>query len=243
MNLEGKNVLVTGGSSGVGLAIASSLAAKGCKLVICARREEVLRAAVESTHATLPMHWKTCDVSDRASVTGLFKWLIEENREPDILVNCAGSNVANRSMADIDPEDFERIMAINATGTFNMMHAALPAMRRRKDGLIINIVSIAGRRIFQASGVSYTASKFAQAAIGLFVNFETANHGVRVTNIYPGEVNTPHLDKRRVVPLPEKRAQMLQPEDLGHLVACIAQFPSRAIISDLVITPSYSPQP
>jgi NADP-dependent 3-hydroxy acid dehydrogenase YdfG len=133
-------------------------------------------------------------------------------------------------------------LAINATGTFNLLHAVLPAMRQRKDGLIINIVSVAGRRVFLPAGVPYSASKFAQAAIGSFVNFEVAAEGVRVTNIYPGEVNTPILDQRPVVPSAEQRAQMLQPEDLGELVVGLARMPARTLVSEVVITPTYMPQ-
>ena len=143
----------------------------------------------------------------------------------------------------MDPAVCDRVMAINATGAFHVMHAALPGMRARGDGLIINIVSVAGRRVFPLAGAPYSASKFAQAALGSFVNAEAAGEGVRVTNIYPGEVNTPILDQRPEPPPPAQRVKMLQPEDFGGLVATIARLPKRALVSDLVITPTYMPQP
>jgi len=243
MRLQGKQALITGGGSGIGLGIAKALAAEGCAVVLCGRRESVLRKAAESIQSPSPVQWKLCDVSDRQAVNALFAVLTADKCEPDIVVNSAGSNILKRSMADVDPEDFDRLMAINATGTFNVMHAALPAMRKRHDGLVINIVSVAGRRVFPLAGVPYSASKFAQAAIGSFVNAEVAGEGVRVTNIYPGEVNTPILEKRPVMPPAEQRAKMLQPEDFGDLVVTIARLPARALVSDLVITPTYMPQP
>jgi NAD(P)-dependent dehydrogenase (short-subunit alcohol dehydrogenase family) len=243
MKLQGRKVLVTGGGSGIGLGIAKALAAEGCQLVICGRREPILRQASESIPGPSPTMWRVCDVADRPAVRTMFEELAAEGFEPDILVLSAGANIARRTMADIDPDDFDRLMAINATGIFNVMHAALPAMRRRHDGLIINIVSVAGRRVFPLAGVPYSASKFAQAALGAFVNSEAAAEGVRVTNIYPGEVNTPILEKRPVMPPPEQRALMLQPEDFGELVVSIARLPARALVSELVITPAYMPQP
>ncbi len=243
MELKGKNVLVTGGGTGIGLGIARSLATEGCRVALSGRRGEVLEAAANSIQAPIPVRWRPCDVSDRADVHALFEWLANRDMSPDILVISAGSNVVNRSMTNIDPEEFDKLMAINATGAFNAMHAALPKMREQKDGLIINVVSVAGRRVFPLAGVPYSASKFAQSALGSFVNSETAEEGVRVTNIYPGEVNTPILEKRPVMPPAEQRARMLQPDDFGALVVAIAKLPARALVSDLVITPAYMPQP
>jgi len=240
--LDKKNVLVTGGGSGIGEGIARALADEGCRVVICGRRAPLLQSVAASIEAQCPVRYRACDISNRQAVRDLCDWLAEEESEPDIVVNCAGTNVPKRSMADVDPDEFDRVLAINATGTFNLLHAVLPAMRRRKDGLIINVVSVAGRRVFLPAGVPYSASKYAQAAIGSFVNFEVAAEGVRVTNIYPGEVNTPILDQRPVVPSAEQRAQMLQPEDFGELVVGLARMPARTLVSEVVITPTYMPQ-
>jgi NAD(P)-dependent dehydrogenase (short-subunit alcohol dehydrogenase family) len=240
--LEGKHVLVTGGGTGIGEGVAKAMTREGCRVVICGRREPQLRSVAESATGPVPVRYRCCDLSRREQVVELRDWLAAEKAEPEIVVNCAGTNIPRRSMAEVDPDEFDRVLAINATGTFNLLHALLPAMRRRRDGLIINIVSVAGRRVFLPAGVPYSASKFAQAAIGSFVNFEVAAEGVRVTNIYPGEVNTPILDQRPVVPSAEQRAQMLQPEDLGDLVVSLARLPGRALVSEVVITPTYMPQ-
>jgi len=98
---------------------------------------------------------------------------------------------------------------------------------------------VAGMRSYQVSGVPYTASKFASAAIGRFVNQEDAANGIRVTNIYPGETDTPLVDKRPAPPPREVRDQMLMPEDIAACVVTIAKLPPRAVVSELVITPPY----
>lgn len=235
MDLKDKVVLVTGGTSGIGSGIALALVAEGCRVAVTGRREAVLEEALSKGG----LQGKCCDVADRDQVAGLFAWLKATLGPIDILVNSAGMNVANRMMADVDPIDFERVLAVNTTGTFNCIHAAVPTMRERKDGLIVNVISVAGYRALTLAGLPYCVSKFATSALGRFVNLEEADNGVRVTNIYPGEANTPILDQRPVPPPPEKRAQMLQPEDIAACVVMVAKLPPRAVVPELVITPPH----
>ena len=101
-------------------------------------------------------------------------------------------------MAELDPADWDRVMSINASGAYYCIRAALPEMRARHDGLIVNISSIAGIRSSLLGGLAYTASKFAMTALGTTIGREEAPHGIRVTNIYPGEVATPLLETRPV---------------------------------------------
>ena len=142
-------------------------------------------------------------------------------------------------MSDIDPAQFDRVMEVNTTGMFNCIHAALPVMRQKASGLIVNIVSLAGKRAMLLAGLPYCVSKFAAAAIGTFVNLEECGNGIKVTNVYPGETNTPIVDKRPSPPPPEKRAQMLQPEDIAACVIAVAKLPPRAVVPELVITPPH----
>ena len=142
-------------------------------------------------------------------------------------------------LADIDPADFDRVLQVNTTGTFNCMHSALPIMREKKSGLIVNICSVAGVRVIPMAGVPYCVSKFATGALGTFANLEEAANGIKVTNIYPGETNTPILDDRPAPPPPEKRARMLQPEDIAACVIMVAKLPARAVVPELVVTPPY----
>ena len=237
--LQDQIALVTGGGSGIGRAIAASLAQEGCRVVITARSEDTLREAAGSMAGAHPVQWKTCDVSDRKDVAKLFAWLPQNGGPPDILVNSAGINVANRMMANIDPDEFDQVMGVNVTGTFNCIHAALPSMREKKSGLIINVISVAGRRTMLLAGLPYCVSKSAQGTLGTFVNLEDSEHGIKVTNIYPGETNTPIVDKRPTPPPPEKRAAMLQPEDVAACVLAVAKLPARAVVPELIVTPPY----
>ena len=112
-------------------------------------------------------------------------------------------------------------------------------MRERHDGLIINICSISGVRALSLGGIAYCASKFAMAALSTAVGNEEAPNGVRVTTIHPGEVNTPILEKRPT-PVPEERkAIMVQPEDIGAMVVTIAQLPGHTHVPELIVKPLY----
>ncbi len=239
MDLSGKVVLVTGGAGGIGLGIAKAFAAEGCRVAIASTTEKNLIKAAESAGAQSPLLWRTCDITDRDQVAQLFQWLGDELGSADILVNSAGINIANRMMSNIDPAEFDRVMAVNTTGTFNCIHAALPAMREKGSGLIVNISSVAGKRALLLAGLPYCVSKFATSALGTFLNQEECGNGIRVTNVYPGETNTPILDKRPTPPPPEKRAKMLQPEDIAACVVTIAKLPDRAVVPELVITPPH----
>jgi NADP-dependent 3-hydroxy acid dehydrogenase YdfG len=130
-------------------------------------------------------------------------------------------------------------MDVNTTGTFNCIYEALPLMRRKGSGLIVNIVSLAGKRAMLLAGMPYCVSKFATSALGTFINLEESTNGIKVTNIYPGETNTPIVDKRPTPSPPEKRAQMLQPEDIAACVVAVAKLPPRAVVPELVITPPH----
>lgn len=239
MRLAGKNALVTGGGTGIGWGIAQALAEAGCRVAIAGRREEVLRQAIASWRGKSPILAYAVDVADRASVRALFVWCAAELGPIDILVNSAGANIRNRTMAEMRPEQWDQLLAINATGAYNCMYEVLPQMRERRDGLIVNISSISGKRASQLGGVAYSASKFAMTALGTCVANEANEHGIRVTNVYPGEVNTPILDVRPNPVSDEHRASILQPEDVGALIVGIAQLPPRAHVPEVVIKPTW----
>jgi NAD(P)-dependent dehydrogenase (short-subunit alcohol dehydrogenase family) len=239
MELNDKAVLVTGGGGGIGLGIGLALAREGCRVAITGRNEAKLRAAAAQFDGPPPIRFRACDVSDRQDVAQLFAWLQTDLWPLDILVNNAGIIVPNRRMSQLTPDDWDRMLAVNITGAFNCIHAVLPAMRERRSGLIVNISSIAGKRALMLSGPAYCASKFALTALGTTVGLEERENGIHVTNIYPGEADTPMLDSRPVPVPPEKRAQMLQPEDVAAAVVMVAKLPPRALVPELVITPLY----
>ncbi len=221
------------------MGIALALAEEGCRVAICGRNEEKLAAAAARFGGASPILYRSCDVADRESVGQTIEWVNERLGPVDVLVTSAGVNVADRSMQRLDPSDWDKIVAINATGTYNCIYSVLPSMRERRAGLIVNISSIAGRRALELAGPAYCASKFAATALGTAVGQEVRNEGVRVTNIYPGEADTPILDQRPEPVPAEKKARMVHPEDIGAMVVAVAKLPSHVQVPELTITPLY----
>lgn len=238
MRLEGKTALVTGGGTGAGQAIAAQLAAEGAQVVIMGRREEKLRETCQAIQAKRPVRYFVGDVASRDDVSRIVDWVSQAFGQIDILVNNAAVNIVQRRLHQLTPENWDYLLHVNSTGAFNMVHAVLPAMRERRDGLIINISSISGMRPSVLAGAAYSASKAALGALSKLINLEEAQHGIRSTLIYPGEINTPILDARPVPVSAEQKAAMLQPEDVAAAVVFVACLPARANVPDLVIKPT-----
>lgn len=234
--LTGQVAVITGGGTGIGSGIARTLATAGCRVVVAGRRVEKLREVAQQSG--LPLEQHPVDVADRQSIAELFAWTEAHLGPVDILVNNAGTNVAQRSLVDLSPEDWDRMLATNATGAFNCIKAVLPGMLARRAGLIVNISSVAGKRAMLLGGVGYNASKFAMTALGTSASLELGSQGIRVTNIYPGEAETPILENRPAPVSAERRAQMLQPEDIAAAVLMVAQLHPRAHVPELVIKPT-----
>ncbi len=231
--LAGKKAVVVGGGTGIGQAIARGLAGAGAQVAIGGRREETLAETAQGT--SIVVHG--IDVACRASTNEFFRWATEQLGQIDILVNAAGINIKNRSMAEMSPEQWDQVVAINATGAYNCMYAVLPAMRARREGTILNVSSIAGKRAIALGGIAYSASKFAMTALGTCVANEVAADGVRVTNLYPGEVNTPLLEQRPS-PVDEAHKQrILQPEHVAELVLSILALPPSVHVPEIIIKP------
>jgi len=239
MKLEGKCAVVTGAGSGIGRAIAHCFALEGAHVTAVGRNagklEQTREQAGEASSRIFP---HAADVADRAGVEKLIESVEKKIGPVDILVNNAGVNVPRRTMADVSAEDFEKMVRINLTGAFHCIQAVLPGMRARGGGLIINVSSIAGVRASVLAGAGYSASKFGLSALSLTTGMEEGENGIRSCLICPGEVNTPLIDDRLVVPSAEKRAVMLQPEDLAQAALLIATLHPRATIPEMIITPT-----
>ncbi|QDU93164.1 SDR family oxidoreductase [Lignipirellula cremea] len=241
MKLAGKTAVITGGGTGIGLSIARFFAQEGCRVALGGRRLDKLQEAATAIGGEHPPLCHELDVADRDGVNAFFDWAQTQLGGVDILVNSAGMNIATRSMATMEPEQWDQVLAVNATGAYNCMHAVLPQMRARRGGLIINISSISGLRAYELGGIAYCASKFAMAALGTGVNNEDSAAGIRVTNVYPGEVDTPILENRPTPVTAEHRARILQPEDVASVVLTIACLPPRANVPEVVVKPSAQP--
>ena len=233
--LKDKNALVIGGGSGMGAAVAVALAEAGARVTIAGRRLEKLEEVTGLGHE---IQTRTVDVSDRVSLDALFSWFDEESGDLDILVNAAGINVPKRSMAELSPDDWDAVLKVNLTGAYDCLRMALDRMRPRKYGLVVMINSVSGKRSNPLGGVAYNASKFGMTGLGSCVAEEERENGIRITNVFPGEVNTPILDQRPVPPSAEHRAEILQPQDIAEAVMMLARLHPRAHIPELVIKPT-----
>ena len=238
MRLDGKVALITGGGTGIGQAAAQALANEGALVVVTGRRAAVLEETCAAIRAARPVRSYATDVADRSQVMDMVAWIRNEFGPVDILVNNAGVNVLKRRVSELAPEDWDYLMNVNATGAYNVIHAVLSDMRERRDGIIINVSSIAGVRPSILGGAAYSASKHALSALTSVLSQEEKDNGIRATNLCPGEVNTPILDARPVKVSEEHKAQILQPEDVAAAIVFIATLPPRAHVPELIIKPT-----
>jgi len=234
--LQGEVAWITGGGSGIGLAAGLELARAGAHVVLSGRSAETLKKAAKETGAETI----TVDVSDEKQVAAAAQKILRQHGRIDILVNSAGINLPQRNLRNVSVAGWNEIVAINLSGTFYPCHAVLPAMRQKKQGLIINVASWFGRYPNELGGPGYNATKRAVIALTETINIEEAANGIRATSILPGEVATPILEKRPVPPPQSERARMLQAEDLGRTVLFIATLPPRACVNEIVISPTWN---
>ena len=242
MTNHGKRVAwVTGGGSGIGEAGAEALAADGWTVVVSGRRKEPLDTVVAKIEKSggkaeaIPL-----DVSIAADVNKVAEQILKRHGRIDLLVNSAGVNVPKRSWADMELEGWDKLVDINLNGVLYCMRAVLPAMRKQKDGCIINVASWAGRHVSKMPGPAYTTTKHAVLALTHSFNMDECVNGLRACCLSPGEVATPILKLRPVVPSEEEQARMLQSEDLGRTIAFIASMPARVCINELLISPTHN---
>jgi NADP-dependent 3-hydroxy acid dehydrogenase YdfG len=239
LSTKQKTALVTGAGSGIGRGIATTLDDLGFRLALVGReREKLEKTRGELAHGHSSALICPCDVADRDAVKSMVDRVLGSFGSIDVLVCNAGTNVRNRSLKSLSPDDWDRMIEVNLTGAFNLLHHVLPLMREKRDGLVIQVCSISGIRASTLGGAGYSASKFGQAALGICLGREEGASGIRSTVIYPGEVNTPILDARPVPVGAERRAAILQPADIAAAVRFLVELHPRARVPELVITPT-----
>ena len=240
--LSGKVAWITGGGSGIGLAGAEELAKAGARVVISGRTEKTNKEAEKKLKALGEAEAIRLEVSDKKAVNAVAADIEKRHGRIDILVTSAGTNISGnqRNFKNMTQEGWDDVVAINLNGLFYCCHAVIPGMRKRKDGLIINISSWAGRYASSLTGPAYNATKRAVIAITESINMEECANGIRATSILPGEVATPIMEKRPVPPSKEERARMAQPEDFGKAILFVATMPARSCVNELVIAPTWN---
>jgi NADP-dependent 3-hydroxy acid dehydrogenase YdfG len=240
-SLDGKVAWITGAGSGIGLAGAQALAAAGATVVMSGRRAEVLEAEAAAIRAgghraeIAPL-----DVSDADDVAKVSAAILARHGRVDILVNSAGLNVPKRFWKDQTVQGWNEVMRINLDGSYYCCAAVLPAMRARKDGLIINVSSWSGRFDSYMTGPAYNAAKHGVVAMTSHLNQEECVNGIRACALCPAEVATPIMEKRPVKPSDEDIARMLQPVDLGRTILWIAEQPPHVCVNEVLISPTWN---
>jgi len=236
--LKGKVAWITGGGSGIGLAGAIALARDGAQVVISGRTRKSLDSGLAEVKKAGSAEAVLLDVKDRAAVAKVAGQIEKQHGRIDILVNSAGTNATKRNFTTLSLDDWDDVVRINLDGLFYCCYAVLPGMRTRKDGLIINISSWAGRYASLLTGPAYNATKRGVIALTESINIEECINGIRATSVLPGEVATPIMAKRPVPPSAERMAEMVQAEDLGETILYLAKMPPRTCVNELIISPT-----
>ena len=234
--LENQSVLITGGGSGIGLAAAKLFRDEGARVAITGRDADKLRRAAVSLGGDV-LHYPA-NVGDPDQVQTLVERVVKKFGGLDILVNNAGANLKERTMREMTPERWRQMIAANLEGAFHCVLAALPHMIQRKKGLVINVNSISGKRASPLGGIAYVAAKFGLRGFAMGLAAEEKTSGIRVSSIYPGEVDTPILENRPQPVSDEHRAKILKSEDVAAAIVFIAGLPPHVCIPELVITPA-----
>jgi NADP-dependent 3-hydroxy acid dehydrogenase YdfG len=237
-DLTGKCVLVTGGGSGIGLAVARLFLDAGATVAITGRDADRLKRAAAKLNGGDRLLTHAADVTVVEQVETLVQDVTSKLGRIDILVNNAGTNIKARAFRELTPDSWHHLLGANLHGAFYCTYAVLPQMRERKDGLIINVNSISGKRSNPLGGVGYNAAKFALRGLAMGLAAEERGNGIRVTSIYPGEVDTPILEHRPNPISDEHRQTILLPDDVAQAVLFVAKLPARAAVPELVILPS-----
>ena len=220
------------------MASARVLLEQGARVAITGRDEGKLSRAAETLAGGDRLLFYAVDVAASDQVHAAVRHVSERWGAIEILVNNAGLNLKQRSVRELTPESWQLLLRANLDGAFYCIHAVLPGMLERHNGVIINISSIAGKRPGPLGGAAYAASKFGMRALGLCLAAEEKDSGVRVSNIYPGEIDTPILEHRPRPVTDEQRAVILKPEDVAEAVLFVAALPPRVSVPELVIKPT-----
>ena len=229
--LNGKVAVVTGAGRGIGRVIAQRLAASGARVVVAARTSrEIISVAANITRnggKAVPIY---VDVTNEASVEKLFATIDDECGRIDVLINNAGMGVFSH-IVDCSSEDFDRVLAVNAGGTFLCSREALRRMIPQESGYIINISSVLGTRAYVNQG-AYTAAKHGVMGITKALALEGQPHNIRVSAILPGGVNTEMIAKSR----PDLDASdLLEPEDIADAVMYLLGLSEKASVDQIYI--------
>lgn len=235
--IKDKVAVVTGGTKGIGRAIAESLLKEGARIFVCARKDDELKQAVDEMSASGEIKGAVCNVRDENQVVAMFDECIKAFGGVDVLVNNAGVGIMGKTVEEMSAEEFRTVLETNLFGVFYCCHYVIPLMKKRGGGYIFNISSLAGANAHPRMA-AYNASKFGLNGFSEALMQEVRHDNIKVSYIMPGSVNTRFGGD---TPSEEKSWQ-LQSEDIADVIIDLLKFNERALPSRVEIRPSKPPK-
>ncbi len=236
---ESHTALVTGAGSGVGRAVALKLAERGWRVALFGRRADALAETIAlAGRPAGQLRAYPCDITDAAAVARAAEDVHAAFGRVDALVNAAGTNVPARSLDVLSLDDYHAMIGTNLHGAYYCAQAVLPHMRAAGAGTIVNIISDAGKIASAKSGPGYVMSKFGLTGLTQSINAEERGRGIRACAIFPGDIDTPLLERRPQPPSAEARERMMQPDDVADCVLFCLTLPARVIVEEMLVRPA-----
>ena len=236
MELAGKVAVVTGGTKGIGYAIAEKLVQNGAKVFICARDKSEVKSAVERLSSSGQADGEICDVRSEDQVRMMLAECERVFGGVDVVVNNAGIGIMGKTVEEMSGDEFRKTLETNLFGVFYASHHAIPMMKKRGGGYIINISSLAGQNPHPRMA-AYNASKFGLNGFSEAMMQEVRQDNIKVSYICPGSVNTYFGGDSPS----EEKAWQLQPADIAQTVLNLLTMDPRALPSKVEIRPSKPP--
>ena len=226
------NVIITGGSKGLGKAMAMKFAKEGHSLILCARSADTLKATqneIQSLFPNIKVLVFCADLSLKEKVLEFGNFCLEKG-SPDILINNAGSYTQG-NCADGSPDLMHSMMGVNFYSAFYLSQFLIPKMKELKKGHIFNICSIAAQKAY-ANGGCYSVSKFALYGFSQNLRLELKDHGIKVTSVLPGAVFTDSWSG-----FDNSNNRIMNPEDIANMVFAASQLSPQAVVEEIVLRP------
>jgi NAD(P)-dependent dehydrogenase (short-subunit alcohol dehydrogenase family) len=237
MKLEGKRVVITGGSKGLGRALASRFAQEGAKLALCARSfDELNRAALELNLGGSSCIFSSCDIADAAQVSQFANMVLAEFGAVDVLINNASILGPRMDIVEWTKPTWDRVIDVNINGLFAVTRAFLPSMIINRSGSIINVSSSVGKTGKRRWG-AYATSKFAVEGFTQVLADEVRAVGIRVNSVDPGAMDT---DMRHAAYPDEDRSKLKPPSEAAGVFVYLASDASRGITGQCIVAQEFT---